>query len=86
MTLDNYSLGNVTIDGATLAGQLRVGGKMVGAYNIEDEEYETVSLDASNYFKYIYGSGETTDWGDSTDYDGATFLEAKPSTITPAEY
>ena len=67
------------------ATNCKVGGKMVGAYNIEDEEYETVSLDASNYFKYIYGSGETTDWGDSTDYDGATFLEAKPSTITPAE-
>ena len=67
------------------ATNCKVGGKMVGAYNIEDEEYETVSLDALNYFKYIYGSGETTDWGDSTDYDGATFLEAKPSTITPAE-
>ena len=67
------------------ATNCKVGGTMVGAYNIEDEKYETVTLDASNYFKYIYGGGEATDWGDSSDYDGCTFLEAKPSTITPAE-
>ena len=63
----------------------KVGGTIVGAYDIEDEEYKTIVLDGSNYYKYIYGSGETTDWGENTDYDGCTFLEAKPSTITPAE-
>ena len=67
------------------ATNCKLGGTIVGAYNIEDEEYKTIVLDGSNYYKYIYGSGETTDWGDSTDYDGCTFLEAKPSTITPAE-
>ena len=67
------------------ASNCKVGGVLVGAYNIEDEIYSTVTLDSSNYFKYIYGSGESTDWGESTDYDGCTFLEAKPSTITPAE-
>ena len=63
----------------------KVGGTLVGAYDIEDEEYKTIVLDGSNYYKYIYGSGEATDWGENTDYDGCTFLEAKPSTITPAE-
>ena len=63
----------------------KVGGTLSGAYDIEDEEYKTVVIDGSNYYKYIYGSGEATDWGEITDYDGCTFLEAKPSTITPAE-
>ena len=63
----------------------KVGGTLSGAYDIEDEEYKTVVIDGSNYYKYIYGSGEATDWGDNSNYDGCTFLEAKPSTITPAE-
>ena len=63
----------------------KVGGTLVGAYDIEDEEYKNIVLDGSNYYKYIYGSGEATDWGENTNYDGCTFLEAKPSTITPVE-
>lgn len=59
----------------------KLGGTIVGDYNIEDQTYSTVILDSSNYYKYIYGSGESTDWGDNSDYDGCTFLEAKPSTI-----
>ena len=55
-----------------------VGGSIVGAYDTEDEAYKTITLDASNYFNYIFGGG-TTDWGESTDYDGCTLLEAKPT-------
>ena len=41
---------------ATKATQSQVGGVFVGAYDIEDEEYKTVALDATNYFKYMYSS------------------------------
>ena len=57
----------------------QVGGTIMGEYNIEDEEYKTTTLDASNFYNYIYGSGESTDWGSSTDYDGCTHLSEKPA-------
>ena len=41
---------------ATKATKSQVGGTFVGAYDIEDEEYKTVTLDASNYFKYMYST------------------------------
>lgn len=63
---------------ASLAANCQLGGAIVGEYNIEDEEYKIVALDGSNYFNYIYGGG-TTDWGDSTDYDGCTVLTSKPT-------
>ena len=62
-----------------LATNCKVGGTVVGAYDEEDEGYKTTSLDAANYYKYVYGSGEATDCGESTDYDGCTYLEAKPT-------
>ena len=54
-----------------------VGGSIVGAYDTEDEAYKTITLDGSNYYNYVFG-GDTTDWGDSTDYDGCTLLTASP--------
>ena len=69
----------------TTATNCKVGGTITGEYNIEDEEYKIITLTAENYFNYIYGSGESTDWIDTENYDGCTLLEAKPSTITPAE-
>ena len=41
---------------ATKASNCQVGGTIVGEYNIEDESYKTIVLDASNYFKYMYSS------------------------------
>ncbi len=61
-----------------VASNCQVGGSTYGDYNIEDEEYKVVTLDASNYYNYIYGSGEGTDWGSSTDYDGCSLLESNP--------
>ena len=57
----------------------QVGGAILGAYNIEDEEYVTTTLSESNYFNFIYGSGEATDWTGTNNYDGCTLLEAKPT-------
>ena len=41
---------------ATKATKSQVGGIFVGAYDIEDEEYKTVTLDGSNFYKYLYSS------------------------------
>ena len=57
----------------------QLGGAILGEYDTEDEEYKTITLDASNYFNYIYGSGEGTDWTGTDNYDGCTLLTAKPS-------
>lgn len=62
-----------------LVENCEVGGAMLGEYNTEDQEYKTTVLDASNYFNYIYGSGENTDWTGTDNYDGCTLLTAKPN-------
>jgi hypothetical protein len=36
-----------------------------------------------NYFNYIYGSGDSTDWSGTDNYDGCTFLTEVPSLTPP---
>ena len=62
-----------------IASNCKVGGQIIGEYNIEDEEYKTYTLDESNFYNYIYGSGEATDWTGTDNYDGCSVLTAKPS-------
>ena len=64
---------------AVKATNCKVGGVLLSEYNVEDEEYKTTPIDASNYFNYIYGSGEGTDWTGTDNYDGCTLLTAKPN-------
>ena len=64
---------------AAKAINCKVGGTIIGEYNIEDEEYETITLDASNFHNYIFGAGEATDWTGTDNYDGCSVLTAKPS-------
>ena len=76
----NYGFITGSARSATVvASNSKVGGSILGEYDTEDEEYKTTTLDASNYYNYIYGSGEATDWGTSTNYDGCTYLSAKPA-------
>ena len=44
----------------------------------EDEIYEMDPITETNFFNYIYGSGEATDWTGTDNYDGCTCLSAKP--------
>ena len=56
--------------------------KLGGATMIRDEEddsYSSFPIPEAEYFNYIYGSGDATDWGSVTDYDGCTFLSVKPT-------
>ena len=41
---------------ATKATKSQVGGTFVGAYDIEDEEYKNITIDGSNFYKYLYSS------------------------------
>ena len=63
----------------SLARNCQIGGIFVGAYDEEDEDYKRFVLDESNYFNYMYGSGDQTDWGESTNYDGCTALTSMPT-------
>ena len=63
---------------AVKATNCKVGGTLWSDYNVEDEEYKTTALDATNYYNYIYGSGEATDWTGTDNYDGCTLLTASP--------
>lgn len=62
----------------SLATNCQIGGIFVGEYDEEDEAYKEYTLDESNFYKYMYGSGDSTDWGESTNYDGCTVLTSKP--------
>ena len=72
-------MGAARTEGTVVASNCQLGGTMLGEYNVEDEKHKTIDLTSENYFNYIYGSGEKTDWGTSTDHDGCTLLTAKPS-------
>ena len=62
-----------------LATNCKVGGSLVGEYNVEDEEYKVETLNESNFYNFIYGSGEATDWTGTDNYDGCSVLTAIPS-------
>ena len=62
-----------------LVENCQLGGAMLGEYNTEDESYKKTVLDASNYYNFIYGSGEGTDWTGTDNYDGCSVLTAKPN-------
>ena len=62
-----------------IASNCKVGGTLIGEYNVEDEEYKVETLNESNFQNFIYGSGEATDWTGTDNYDGCSVLTAKPS-------
>lgn len=72
-------MGAARAEGTVVASNCQLGGSILGEYNVEDEAYDITKLDASNYYNFIYGSGEATDWGTSTNYDGCTLLTEKPT-------
>ena len=41
---------------ATKATKSQVGGILVGEYDEEDEDYKTIALDGSNFYKYLYSN------------------------------
>jgi hypothetical protein len=43
-----------------------------------DETLTLTTIPEETYFNYIYGSGKLTDWTGTENYDGCTYLAAKP--------
>ena len=62
-----------------IAKNCELGGKFLGAWDEEDEVYEETKLNSSNYYNYIYGSGNATDWTGTDNYDGCTLLTSAPT-------
>jgi hypothetical protein len=53
-------------------------GGYVSLYDSADMNERLVELSQDNYFNYIYGSGDTTDWTGTDNYDGNILLATKP--------
>jgi hypothetical protein len=62
----------------TLAKDCAVGGGFM-VYDEEEEDYITTPITESNFYKFIYGSGDKTDWTGTDNYDGCTWLSVKPT-------
>ncbi len=62
-----------------LAQNCKVGGSVIGEYNVEDEEYKVETLKESNFQNFIYGSGKNTDWSGTDNYDGCSYISVAPT-------
>ena len=60
------------------AKNCKIGGSTY-SYNVEEDEYEEKVITAKDFYKYIYAKGESTDWTGTDNYDGCSFLSAKPT-------
>ena len=62
-----------------IAKNCKLGGTLVSDYDIENEEYDTEKLSASNFHNHIYGSGKNTDWSGTDNYDGCSYISVAPT-------
>lgn len=81
LNAQNYTAGMIT--GSSRSETVKAtNGKVGGStmvYNVEDCYYKATAIPEDDYYKYIYGSGEATDWTGTDNYDGCTFLSVKPT-------
>ena len=70
--------GSARVNGSVIATGCKIGGQR---YVIDSADFTEVGhyLEESDYFNYIYGSGEKTDWTGTENYDGTTLLSAAPT-------
>ena len=63
------------------AKNCKIGGSVIEVeIDVEDESKteKVTPITEENYYNYIYGSGVNTDWTGTENYDGCTYLAAKP--------
>ena len=74
--------GSARVAGTVVASNCAVGGSIATSTTGEgeSERFNTITLKADNYYKYIYGSGKDTDWTGTDNYDGCTF---DPTEVAP---
>lgn len=67
-----------------LATNCSLGGNTY-TWDDEEEYWRPKALISNNVHNYLYGSGSTTDWSGTDNYDGVTFITTKPTvTLAPA--
>ena len=62
-----------------IASNCKIGGQLIGEFDEEDQTYKSTVLSESDYFNYIYGSGDATDWTGTDNYDGCTYISVAPA-------
>ena len=67
-----------------LATNCSVGGNTY-TWDDDEENWRPKALISNNVHNYLYGSGSTTNWSGTDNYDGVTFITTKPTvTLAPA--
>ena len=60
------------------ATNCKIGGNIM-EWDDEDGVFVPKAIAESEFFNYIYGSGDATDWTGAENYDGCSFLSEKPA-------
>jgi hypothetical protein len=60
-----------------LAKGCKVGGN-TAKFDPEEEKIDFTPIPEATFYNYIYGSGEATDWTGTENYDGCSYIAAKP--------
>ena len=63
------------------ASECAIGGRILTGWDDSDTEPEPIytKLNTGNYYNYIYGSGNATDWTGTDNYDGCTYISSAPT-------
>jgi hypothetical protein len=63
------------------ASECSIGGRVLTGWDDSDTEPEPIytKLNTGNYYNYIYGSGNATDWTGTDNYDGCTYISSAPT-------
>ena len=63
-----------------IASECNIGGRLLTGWDEADAEPEPIytKLNDGNYYKFIYGSGNNTDWTGTDNYDGCSALTTAP--------
>ena len=63
------------------ASECGIGGRILTGWDDSDAEPEPIytKLNSGNYYNYIYGSGNATDWTGTDNYDGCTYISSAPT-------
>ena len=64
-----------------IASECAIGGRLLTGWDDSDSEPEPIytKLNTGNYYNYIYGSGNATDWTGTDNYDGCTYISSAPT-------
>ncbi len=79
ITNKGWITGSPRTAGSVVAKDCNVGGSL-SKFDSEDGTISEITISDTNFFEYIYGTGEDTDWSGAEAFDGCSVLTAKPAT------